>query len=135
MLSCNQKSELAEKERELIIVKDENVNLKKELIAIDSLKTQNEMKQTGEYEGEEAVQYMCSPKKNYPKILSGPDVKLTHPDWKDNEVVTSWQIMVSKKITKAKIVFLVGDLISPTGKVVADGPYYVIHSEWRCFND
>ena len=73
----------------------------------------------------------CAPVNYNPKILSGANSELIHPDWIESEVGTSWSFLSSKKIINKLGVFLYGNLISPRGGVITKG-CYIIYSEWGC---
>ena len=72
----------------------------------------------------------CTPIDN-PKILSSPNLKSIHPEWKESEVGTSWSFFSTKKIENKDGVFLFGNLISPRGGIMTKG-CYIIYSEWEC---
>lgn len=77
------------------------------------------------------IKLNCAPIDYNPKILSSPNPKSIHPEWKDNEVGTSWSFLSTKKIENKDGVFLFGNLISPRGGVITKG-CYIIYSEWEC---
>ena len=72
----------------------------------------------------------CTPIDN-PKILSSPNLKSIHPEWKESEGGTSWSFFSTKKIENKDGVFLFGNLISPRGGIMTKG-CYIIYSEWKC---
>jgi hypothetical protein len=77
------------------------------------------------------IKLNCAPIDYNPKILSSPNLKSVHPDWKESEVGTSWSFFSTKKIENKDGVFLFGNLISPRGGVITKG-CYIIYSEWEC---
>jgi hypothetical protein len=77
------------------------------------------------------IKLNCAPIRYNPKILSSPNPKSIHPDWKGSEVGTSWSFFTTKKIKNKDGVFLFGNLISPRGGVITKG-CYIIYSEWKC---
>lgn len=136
LASCNEtvnnttkEKELADKEKELMakenaLLSKENELLNKEL--------QAKTNQTGNTPMEENGNFYCSPLIYNPKVLSKPDSNSIHPDWKDSEVGTSWSIVATKKITNDNGIFLYGDLYSPRGGKMENGPFYFIYTEWSC---
>lgn len=136
LTSCNQnknnsqkEKELADKEKELLV--KENEILKKELDAKQKKDSEN-LAQAKDNSSNLTINLSCSPINYNPKILSGPDPNQIHTDWKNNEVGLSWSLSAKRKITNEKGIFLVGDLISPRGGVMQNGPFYVVFSEWSC---
>ena len=79
------------------------------------------------------IKLNCAPIDYNPKILSSPNPKSIHPEWKGSEVGTSWSFLSTKKIENEYGVFLFGNLISPRGGVSTEG-CYIIYSEWECSN-
>ena len=77
------------------------------------------------------VKLNCASIDYNPKILSSPNPKSIHPEWKESEVGTSWSFFSTKKIDNKDGVFLFGNLISPRGGVITKG-CYIIYSEWEC---
>jgi hypothetical protein len=77
------------------------------------------------------IKLNCAPIDYNPKILSSPNPKSIHPEWKEGEVGTSWSFFSTKKIENKDGVFLFGNLISPRGGVITEG-CYIIYSEWEC---
>ena len=77
------------------------------------------------------IKLNCAPIDYNPKILSSPNPKSIHPDWKGSEVGTSWGFFSTKKIKNKDGIFLFGNLISPRGGVITKG-CYIIYSEWEC---
>ena len=78
--------------------------------------------------------FNCSPLNYNPKILSKPDPNSIHKDFEGTEVGLGCSIIANKKITNEKGVFLVGDFYSSRGTKSENGPFYIIYSEWQCFN-
>jgi len=77
------------------------------------------------------IKLNCAPIDYNPKILSSPNPKSVHPDWKESQVGTSWSFFSTKKIENKDGVFLFGNLISSRGGVITKG-CYIIYSEWEC---
>jgi hypothetical protein len=77
------------------------------------------------------IKLNCAPYNYNPKILSSPNPKSIHTDWKESEVGESWSFFSTKKIENKDGVFLFGNLISPRGGVITKG-CYIIYSEWDC---
>ena len=77
------------------------------------------------------IELSCAPNNYNPKILSSPNPKSIHPDWKESKVGESWSFFSSKKIENTDGVFLFGNLISPRGEAITKG-CYIIYSEWDC---
>ena len=80
----------------------------------------------------DTLTFNCSPVNYNPKVLSASHPDSLHADWKDSEVGLAWSLMDAKKITNSNGEFLVGNLVSPRGGTLTNGPYYVIFSEWGC---
>jgi formylglycine-generating enzyme required for sulfatase activity/serine/threonine protein kinase len=78
------------------------------------------------------VSINCSPKNPTGNIFAAADRISMHPDYTGGgQVGTSWTLLANKKIITSSGTFLSGDLISPRGRKMANGPYYVLESEWE----
>jgi hypothetical protein len=72
-----------------------------------------------------------SPEKPTANIFSAPNRTSVHADYSSGGAVgTSWSFLANKKISTIQGTFLSGDLISPRGGKMVNGPYYVLESEW-----
>ena len=65
------------------------------------------------------------------KVLSRPNPASIHPDWEQSKLGKAWSLFATKKITNKLGVFYEGDLVSPRGGKMENGPYYFIASEWE----
>jgi hypothetical protein len=90
---------------------------------------------TSSQESEQDVNLNCFPVEYDPIILSGPDINQLHPDWVDSEVGEAWTFLAYKSIVKNNTEYFRGDLLSPRGGYMENGPFYVLSSEWECSNN
>ena len=74
----------------------------------------------------------CAPKSPTGNIFFAADRVSIHPDFTGGaQVGTSWTFLANKKIITAGGTFLSGDLISPRGGKMVNGPYFVLANEWE----
>ncbi|MBE8721261.1 glutathione S-transferase family protein [Sphingobacterium pedocola] len=78
-----------------------------------------------------SVDLSLAPKIYNAKVLSQPNPTSIHPDWEQSELGKSWSLFATKKINNKDGIFYEGDLVSPRGGKMENGPYYFIASEWE----
>lgn len=77
------------------------------------------------------VDLQLAPKIYNARVLSKPHPTAIHPDWKASELGKAWSLFAHKKITNATGVYYEGDLISPRGGKLEQGPYFFFVQEWE----
>ncbi|MFN6486276.1 MULTISPECIES: hypothetical protein [unclassified Nostoc] len=72
----------------------------------------------------------CAPKSNQSHILSAPNPKKIHPNWK-NGIGYSWTLLGKKIIKNNTGIYIKGNLYSPRGGLVNKN-VFIIQKEWDC---